>query len=185
MPTYDPGQQHREDQADDGRRPRRGRRRRLATIAILAAFALVAATTALAYLRTTGSGSATGTVSTAQAVTLSSGTPTVPLYPGGHGDVALTVDNPNSFRVHVGSLSLATGQGTGGFDVDAGHAPCATSVLSFTTQTNGGSGWTVPPKVGATDGRLSVDLANALAMGASAAGSCQGAAFVVYLAAGP
>lgn len=147
--------------------------------------ALVVASTALAYWRTSGSGSGSGTTSTTQAITLSSGTPTGGLYPGGTSDVALTVDNPNSTRVRIGSLALSTGQGTGGFDVDGGHAGCATSVLGFTTQTNGGAGWTVPAKVGSTDGSLAIDLANALAMSATGANACQGATFTVYLTAGP
>jgi len=147
--------------------------------------ALAAASTALAYWRTSGSGSGSGTTSTTQAITLSSGTPTGGLYPGGTSDVALSVDNPNSTRVRIGSLALSTGQGTAGFDVDGGHAGCATSALSFTTQTNGGAGWTVPAKVDSTDGSLAIDLANALSMSAGGAIACQGASFTVYLTAGP
>jgi hypothetical protein len=147
--------------------------------------AVVAASSALAYWTATGSGSGVGAAGTSQAVTLSAGTPTSPVYPGGHGDVALTIDNPNPFRVHVGSLSLATSQGTGGFQVDAGHSGCNTSTLSFATQTNGGAGWSVAPRVGSTHGVLSVDLADAVTMGTTAASACQGATFDVYLSAGP
>jgi hypothetical protein len=154
-------------------------------VAVCVAITFAAASTALAYWTTTGGGGGSGTTGNTQAITLSPGTPTVPLYPGGQGDVAVTIDNPNAFRVHIGSLSLSTGQGTAGYRVDAGHAGCATSVLSFTTQTNAGAGWSVPPKVGSTDGSLSVDLASALTMSASAADACQGATFDVYLTAGP
>ncbi len=158
---------------------------RFAMVAVCVAITFAAASTALAYWTTTGSGSGSGTTGNTQSITLSPGTPTAPLYPGGQGDVAVRVDNPNPFRVEIGSLSLSTGQGTAGYQVDAGNAGCATSALSFTTQTNGGAGWFVPPKVGSTDGSLSLDLASALTMSMSAANACQGATFNIYLTAGP
>jgi hypothetical protein len=157
---------------------------RIAAVVILVAIALAGAATAPAYWTTNGGGNGSGATGTAQAVTLTAGTPTVQLYPGGPGDVALTIDNPNLTRVKIGSLSLSAGQGTAGYSVDSGHAACATSALTFTTQTNGGAGWSVPPKVGSIDGSLSVDLANALTLSASAANACQGASFTIYLSAG-
>jgi hypothetical protein len=141
--------------------------------------------TAVAYWTTGGGGNGSGTSGTSLAITLGPGTPTSQLYPDGRGDVAVAVSNPNSFRVHIGSLSLDASRGTAGFRVDAGHAACSTAPLSFTSQTNGGAGWTVPPKVGSTNGSLSLDLANAVAMTSSAANGCQGATFVVYLNEGP
>jgi hypothetical protein len=57
--------------------------------------------------------------------------------------------------------------------------------LSFATQTDGGAGWTVPGKVGNTNGTLAVSLTNALAMSLGAANACQGATTTVYLTAGP
>lgn len=80
---------------------------------------------------------------------------------------------------------LDTSQGTGGLAVDTSHSGCGLATLSFTTQTNGGVGWTIPAKVGAVDGTLPITLANALAMSTSAANACQGASFTVYLVAGP
>jgi hypothetical protein len=94
--------------------------------------------------------------------------------------VVLTITNPNSSSVRVGSLALATGQGSGGFAVDGAHSACVLSTLSFVTQTNAGAGWTV-----AANGNLSVTLTNALSMTAAAANACQGASFTVYLATGP
>jgi hypothetical protein len=160
-------------------------RSRIASRVIVVVAALAATSTAFAYFTTTGSGSGSAPVSTAQTITLSPGTPTAPLYPGASGDVALSIDNPNRISVEVGSLSLSTGQGTAGFAVDSGHSACSTGALSFTTQTNGGAGWSVPPKVGSLDGSLAIDLTGALAMSAGAAGACQGASFTVYLTAGP
>jgi hypothetical protein len=161
------------------------RRRRIGLIVVVTLGALIAAASALAYWRTAGAGTGSGATASVQTITLSPGTPTAALYPGGQSDVALTVDNPNAVTLKIGSLSLSAAQGTGGFAVDSGHATCATAALSFTTQTNGGAGWSVPPRVGSTDGSLSIDLGSAVAMSTSAAGACQGASFTVYLTAGP
>jgi hypothetical protein len=100
-------------------------------------------------------------------------------------NVELNVSNPNAFPVQIGSLALDASQGTLGFAVDAGHPGCDLSTFSFTTATNGGAGWTVPGKVGAVNGTLSVTLTSALAMGEGAVSACQGATTTVYLAAGP
>jgi hypothetical protein len=159
--------------------------RRLTRILLPAVALLLLASAALAYWTQSGGGSGAGTAGTSQSLAVSPGTPNAALYPGGQTDVALTISNPNAFPAHVGSLALDTTQGTGGLGVDAGHGGCDVSVLGFTTQTNGGSGWTVPPKVGATDGTLPVDLVGSLAMGAGAAGACQSANFTAYLIAGP
>lgn len=140
---------------------------------------------AAAYWRGSGSGTGTGTTGTTLSVTLTPGTPTATLYPGGQSDVVLSVSNPNTFGVHIGSFMLATSQGTGGFAVDAGHAGCAVATLTYTAQTNGGAGWTVPAKVLAVNGTLGVTLTTALAMGLGAANACQGASATVYLAAAP
>ncbi len=159
-------------------------RHRMSLIVACAVGVLIAAASALAFWTTAGVGSGSGATAGAQAITLTPGTPSAGLYPGGQSDVAVTVDNPNSVSLKVGSLSLSTAQGTGGFAVDSGHATCSTAALSFTTKTNGGAGWSVPPRVGSTDGSLSIDLASAVTMSTGAGGACQGASFVVYLTAG-
>lgn len=135
----------------------------------------------------TGSGGGTGSGSTGTTVpvTLSPGTPAAALHPGGRANVVLTVSNPNPSPILIGSLVLDTDQGTGGFAVDAGHSGCDVSSLSFTPQTNGGAGWTVPGRVGGANGTLSVTLPNAVGMGLGAANACQGAVTTVYLVAGP
>jgi hypothetical protein len=158
---------------------------RLLLTSLVVAVALGGAGVASGLWRGSGTGAGSGTTGTTVPVTLSPGSPTATLYPGGLTDVVLTVTNPNPYPLRIGSLALDTGQGTGGFAADAGHAGCAVSTLSFTTQTNGGAGWTVPGKVGAVDGTVSVTLANALAMGPGAANACQGASYTVYIAAGP
>lgn len=140
---------------------------------------------AYAYWAGFGGGSAPAATGTTVAVTLSPAAPVDALYPGGQAGVALTVSNPNTSPVHIGSLALDTSQGSAGFAVDAGHSGCATSTLSFTTQTNGGAGWTVAARVGAVNGSLSITLTNALARTLAAANACQGASTTVYLVAGP
>jgi hypothetical protein len=157
-------------------------RRRLLKIALPLTVAMVVAGVAFAFFTSTGSGSGTGsTQSSAQAVTIASGTPSSPLFPGGSGSVAVDITNPNNFRVKINSLVLDTSQGTNGFDVDSGHSTCDTSVLHFTTQDNSAAGWFVPAKVGSTNGDLPLDLAGALSMDSSAANACQGASFTVHL----
>lgn len=172
-------------------RPRRERphrhqgshRRLLATL--LAIPMIATAGVALAYFTSSGSGSGTAATASTVPVTLSAAAASASLYPGGAAAVTLSATNTNLNAVRVASLSLDTTQGTGGFGVDAPHSGCAVSVLSYTTQTNTGAGWTVPAMVGAVNGTLSITLPNALAMTAAAANACQGATFSVYLTAGP
>jgi hypothetical protein len=165
------------------KRPRLPRRMLLASLLVI--LALPVGDAAYGYWRGSGSGAGSATAGTTLAVTLSPGTPTADLYPGGVANVVLTVSNPNAYAVQIGSLSLDSGQGTGGLAVDAGHSGCAVSTLSFTTQTNGGAGWSIAARVGAVNGMLSVTLTNALAMAVGAANACQGTSSTVYLVAGP
>ena len=161
------------------------RRRILKGVIPIAVVVAISAGVALAYFTATGSGGGGGAVSVdLQAVTLRAGSPTATLYPGGTADVALSASNPNSSALRITSLALDTSQGTGGFAVDAGHSSCSVAALQFTSQNNGGNGWTVPAKSGSTNGTLSIDLANAISMSTGAANACQGASFTVYLKAG-
>jgi hypothetical protein len=132
-----------------------------------------------------GSGKGSGATGTTAAVTLSPATPVAALYPAGQTDVMLTITNSNSAIVRIGSLASDPARGTNGFAVDAGHLSCVLSTLSFTTQTNGTTGWTVPAKTDSVNGTLAVTLPSALAMSPSAVSACQGAVFTVYLIAQP
>ena len=154
-----------------------------AVLLIPVAIVLCVVTAGVAAAYWAGGGSGSGSVSTTDAadLTLSPGVPAATLSPGGQAAVALTVSNPNSSAVSIASLVLDTTRGTAGFAVDSGHSGCAVSALSFTTQTNASAGWTVPRKVGATDGTVSLTLVNAVSMAVDAANSCQGAYFTVYL----
>ena len=151
-------------------------------VSVLVVLVLGVAGAASAYWTGSGSGTGDGTSATTAPVTVSPGTATANLYPGGTADVVLTVSNPNLSEVRIGSLALDTSQGAGGFGVDAGHSGCAVETFGFTDQTGA---WTIPAKVGVVNGTLAVTLTNALAMSLGAADACQGATASVYLVAGP
>lgn len=148
---------------------------RAAKIGAAAVVVLALAGGALAALTNGGSGGGTETAGTPSALTITGGTTTVPLYPGGSGDVAVSISNPNSIPLRVPSLQLDVSQGTGGYGVDGAHASCDLSSLTYTTQTNGGLGWEIP-----TTG-LVLDLLGSISMATTAPNSCQGATFTVYL----
>lgn len=163
-----------------GRRIRN--KKTLLAVVAAAAGALALASGAIAYYSATGNGSGTASVGSPAPLSIAAKTPTAGLlYPGGSGEVDATVSNPNPFKVRINSLVL----GGGGIGVDSAHSGCDTSALHFTTQTNGGSGWNVPAKVGATNGTLDLALAGAIAMDTSAANACQGATFTISLVTGP
>lgn len=157
----------------------------LLLVAVVALAALPVGGIAFALWNGTGTGTGVATTGTSLAVALAPGSPTATLYPGGQSSVVLTASNPNAEPAHFSSLSLDPSQGSGGFAVDAGHSGCPTAALSLTSQTNGGSGWTVPAKSGAVNGTLPITLSNALTMSTAAASACQGATFTVYLVVGP
>jgi hypothetical protein len=131
-----------------------------------------------------GSGAVNALIGSAQQASLVSAAPSGQLAPGGAVKVNVTVTNPNPFAVHVNSLVLDTGSGNGGFDVDAAHTACTVTSLSFARQSNGGLGWQIPPRVGATDGSLFIEMPAALSMAANAPDACQGAFFTVHLKGG-
>lgn len=152
----------------------------LIAIAIAAGLAAGLAAGVIAYWSGSGSGSATTVLADAQSLTFAPGTPTAQLYPGDDASVSIVATNPNPYFVGIGSLVLDTDDGEP-FVADATHSGCDVSVLSFIAQDNGGAGWQVPPRVGATDGTLTIDMSSAMAMSIEAADACQGATFTVHL----
>ena len=147
-------------------------------VALGLAASLLASGAAYAFWTTAGTGTGTARSASVLPITVTAGAPTARVYPGGTSDVAVTFSNPNPFVVRVGSLTLDTSRGTGGFAVDSGHSGCGLSVLSFAAQTNAGEGWAIP-----ANGSLNADLAGSLSMTTAAANACQGASITVYLAA--
>ena len=152
------------------------RRKWLLIAGVLALLTVGTITTASAYWSGPGGGSGAAGTGTTQPVTLTPGTATAQLSPGGQTAVTLTVTNPNLGSVRIGSLALDTTRGNAGFGVDGAHAGCNTTSLSFTTQTNDGTGWSLP-----AGGAVSLNLPASLSMSTSAANACQGASFTVYL----
>ena len=157
--------------------------RRALGVLVATAAACAVAATAVAYWTGPGSGSGSTTLDSPQELLIGAGTPSDRVYPGGEAGVALVAENPNPHTVHISSLALDTSAGAGGFEVDAGHAGCGLSTLSVATRDNGGAGWTVPAASGPTNGSLSIEMTDALSMGAGAADACQGASFTVHLSA--
>jgi hypothetical protein len=111
-------------------------------------------------------------------VTLTPATPTAALYPGGSADVALTVSNTSTGAASIASLALDPSQGTNGLSVDAAHAGCDLTAVTFI---GSAAGWTIPAHATA----YGIDLPGALSMASSASNACQGATFTVYLQTGP
>lgn len=161
------------------------RRRRNTTvlIGVIALLVISAAGASYAYWSAAGAGTGSGTTGATIAITLSAGSTSGALYPGGQSDVVLTASNPNDSVIHISTLSLDTAQGTGGFAVDSGHSACALAAISFVAQNGGGLGWDLPARSGGVNGTLSITLPAALSMTTTAADACQGAAFTVYLVA--
>jgi hypothetical protein len=163
------------------RRRIRNKKTLLAVVAA-AATALALSSGAIAYYSSTGQGSGNATVASPDSLSITAQTPTANLlYPGGSGEVDATVSNPNPFPVRINSLIL----GSSGIGVDSSHSGCDASALHFTSQNNGGAGWDVPAKVGATEGTLDLALAGVITMDTSAANECQGATFTISLETGP
>lgn len=152
----------------------------VATVSFLAG----GATSAVAYWTIAGGGSGESVAGAVQPVTIAPGVPGSSLFPGAQVAVDVAVSNPNEGAARLASLVLDASQGNGGFAVDPAHSACDVSALSFASQDNGGAGWDLPPRVGATDGTLAISLPAALSMSATAANACQGASFTVYLKSG-
>ena len=128
----------------------------------------------------TGSGNGYAKATSSQALhTDDVGATTVAqLYPGGSGDVKVTVRNPNPFPVEVTQVS-ANGAVVGNANcTDVGGDPLKATGVSFTTQ-NLATGNVVPAKSGGTDGTLGLTLSNAAAMSNASVNACQGATFTI------
>jgi hypothetical protein len=152
-----------------------GSKKKRVVLVVALTVAATAIGVAIAAWTTGGSGSGAAQAGSAVSMTISAGTPSSSLYPGGSADVAATISNPNPYPVHVSSIALGAVAASGG---------CNTGSITVTSpQTNGVSGWDVPARVGAVNGSLNVDLANAIAMDNTATDACQGATFTVALTA--
>jgi hypothetical protein len=130
---------------------------------------LMAGTIALAAWTAGGTGSGYAKATTAQNLTTVdvSGSTTAQLYPGGTGDLKLSVTNPNAYAVTITSVA-----GSGTITSDKGAACNASTGVSYTTQSSlsqvVGAGATVP-----------FTLTGSVAMSNASDNTCQGAVFTV------
>jgi hypothetical protein len=147
----------------------------VAALAALAA-ALAAAPAAQAVWTAAGSGSAAAAGGAEpQPVTIAPGAAaTQALYPTGTptGDVAVSITNPNPYRVHIAAFELDPAAGSGGFSANA--AACG---LTFARDDDG---WDIPAA-----STVAIDLRSSVAMATSAPASCEGLAVQVHLRAAP
>jgi hypothetical protein len=147
----------------------------VAVVALGLATAAVAGTgTAYAYLTTQGSGSNSSLAASAYPssdnLTTAATTTTTLLRPGGTGDVAVKITNPNSFAVKVTAVNLTPAAATG----------CSTPSLSSLTPsgyTVAGSAVSLPLSVGAGS-TVTVTVVGAVQMGASS-NDCQNVTLTV------
>ncbi|MCW2962714.1 MAG: hypothetical protein JWM90_3101 [Thermoleophilia bacterium] len=146
--------------------------------------AAVLATSTFGYWAGNGTGAAASRLDSTQELLLEPAVASAYLRPGASGSVAVRVENRNPFEVRLQTLELDAGAGTGGFDVDAAHAGCDVSALSFTNADNGGGGWTIPPRVGSSNGARDIHLDDAITMDIDAVDACQGAHFDVHVQVG-
>lgn len=145
--------------------------RRIATLA-----GTIAVTTgvgiAFAAWTTNGTGTGAAASRTSSDLVVTPAVTTDTLYPTGSSDLGVSIRNPNEYKVHVTSLTLAAG------GITASSANCNAASVTYTTQTNGSSGWDVDP--GQT---ITLDLADAVAMSNAANDDCKSNTFTVNLTA--
>lgn len=149
-----------------GRIRRYGMRMSLATVTtglVLTAGVAFAAWTA------SGSGNGYAKAQTVQSLTTvdASASTTAQLYPGGTGDVKVTVSNPNSFPVTITGVS-----GNGTITSDKGAACNASTGVTFTDTTG------LSNSVAAS-GSTTITLTGKAAMSSSSDNTCQGAVFTI------
>jgi hypothetical protein len=98
------------------------RKRLLASIAGIGVVAV--AGIAVAYFTSTGSGTASGTVGSSQALTLH-GTTSASLYPGSSATVTFTADNPSGGNEYLSTIHLTS------VTTDAGHSGCGLTAFTM------------------------------------------------------
>jgi hypothetical protein len=129
---------------------------------------LLVASVAFAAWTAGGSGHGYAKATTADVVSTldASASTTAQLFPGGSGDVTVTVSNPNDYPVRLTSIA-----GNGAITSDKGSACDASTGVTFTDQTGV---FDVPANDAAT-----FTLSGAVAMSNASDNSCQGAVFTI------
>jgi hypothetical protein len=142
--------------------------RKVAVIAV-AVLAFGAVGIAFAAWTASGTGSGAAQATSAQAVTYSDGTTTAQLYPTGSGDLVISVNNPNGYKIQITDVV-----GNGTITADAAHATagCNASSVTFADQHS-------LTKVVNAATTADVTLTAAVSMSNAANDFCQGATFTV------
>jgi hypothetical protein len=151
---------------------RTGGLRRRITVASVALGVLLAAAVAYAAWTATGSGSGYAKAGTAQALTTvdASASVTNTLVPGGSGDFAITVSNPNAYPVSVTAVTLnGAPVGSGGIGT------CTTTGVTISQAAIDA---TLPFTVPAGGTHTDV-VASGASMDNTSSNGCQGATFTV------
>ena len=143
--------------------------KKLSVLGLFLAVFLIGSVVFAAWL-VTGTGNGAAEADTADALVVTAGSTTAQLYPGGSGDVKLSIQNPNPFPVAISSIV-----GSGAIVSDGPAACDALTGVSFTDQT-GLTGMNIA--AGAT---LPVTLAGTASMSNASDNSCQGATFSIPL----
>lgn len=160
---------------------RPGSRHRRALALAIAAFAvLIGVGEGVAYaFFSTGSGSGSATSGTLRQVSVLSAaaSPSMALLPGGTADLALTLDNQNSFPVTI------TGIAQDGPVTVTGGSGCTSDSGTWPDGTLGNSGVSVPTQAGldivVARGTHNVDVPSGVSMGTGSYTGCQGASFEI------
>ncbi len=150
-------------------------RRLLITTAVAAAALALPTGVAQAYWLAAGSGTGSATAGNVSSLTGLTGTAAVTgvLVPGGTGSLVLAVRNPNDVPITVDAIS--TGPVAVHVQGAAGTCSASDPAISVVVPTSG------LPFTIAAGGDVTVTLANAVAMGSTAASGCQSATFGVPL----
>jgi hypothetical protein len=147
-----------------------------------AAAGLLLTGVAFAYWTSSGSGSGQATAGSASTVTLSAGTVTSTLFPGGTADVGTLVTNPNPYAVLISGLSAGTiTSGTAGNACDTNGNHVTFNVPGTYPSTT----YRVPAKAGVVGtgnpAAFAIDIANGASMAINSDTTCQAKTFTIPL----
>ncbi|MGA3215164.1 MAG: hypothetical protein ABSD97_05680 [Acidimicrobiales bacterium] len=171
--------------APGSKRPRMSRKVKLASAvmgALLAGGSAYAATNWVVGLNSNSNGEAqSATVSNLTIAAVATPSATNLLYPGGNGDVVLTITNPNAFPVTITAVNLptnttyATGYSNAGLTTAVPSCSSTTSdvIWNYSTATTGSSHALGTALVVGAAGTLTVTLTNDASMTASAPAACE------------
>lgn len=173
--------------AEDDRRSRRVIAAALLAGAVLAAGGAYAASNWIISLNagSSGEGQSAGIANIAITSTASPSGANL-LYPGGTGDVAVSITNPNPYPVTITAVQLPANTANANAYSDSALtsplAGCAATtpsgvVWNYSSSTNGSSHTLTSPLTVAANGTLAVTLVNDASMAASAPSACAGAYF--------